>query len=309
MALNDSDLELGRRLARILEARRPVTLGVTMSIVEDLMAADVSLLPALQILASQPIFVQFINSRPDSFLLPLKDSLVAAAADTLSPPLLNRIQSFLNGYMGISTPAKLVAPLNETPRPSAEFPSFVKAGAAGFPATEIADYNRSSSRQDHPEPTLLSSPSVHQHLGAPGSDISGSTSQLERTPQWRQFFSPWVGIPLLAVIGWLLLFKIPAVCSAFDLCSDPPKSNSKDKKPLKTPVKKSGSTTSGPREVDGRQPAAQSPPETSPIPAAPPRYVPPAPRYVQPQRYEAPPPPAQESRQPSSVPLRDEPLW
>lgn len=327
MALTDSDLELGRRLAGILATRRPVTLAVAMSILEDLMGAEVSLLPAMQMLAGQPIFLQFINSGPEAFLLPLKDSLIAASRDTLAPQLVDRVESFLAGYMGISSPQKANGSPPMAAPPTATFPDVVAARSPAFPATEIAEDPFSGNDDSNPQPTLLSTPSERQghnfsagssSFGASASGRSGNISNaLKSIPSWILF-------PILIATGWYVLFKVPAVCEAFDLCSKDTPSKSKQGKP-KPPLSKgsasgagSSSPASPPASSQGR--TAAPAPESAPLRDQPPqpRYIPPTPsyqapppRYIPPaSSYQAPPPAAQESHQPSSsAPLRDEPLW
>jgi hypothetical protein len=313
MALTDSDRELGQRLAGILVTRRPVTLAVAMSILEDLIGAEVSLLPAMQMLAGQPIFLQFINSGPEAFLLPLKDSLIAASRDTLAPQLVDRVESFLAGYMGICSPLKANGSPPMAAPPTATFPDVVAARSPAFPATEIADAPFSGNDGSNPQPTLLSTPPERQghnfsagssSFGASASGHSGNVSNaIKSIPGWILF-------PILIAAGWYVLFKVPAVCDPFDLCSKetPSKSNRGKPKPPPSKGAASGAASSSPAT-----PPASSPGRTAALAPepAPSRHQPSQPRYIPPTpSYQAPPPAAEESHQPSSsAPLRNEPLW
>lgn len=319
MGLNDSDVELGRRLASSLDGRRPVALPMVMGILEDLMAADVSLLPALQILAGQPIFLKFINSPPDALLLPLKDSLIAAAQDTLAGPLVSRVESFLSGYLGVGAPARQVGVAAEPSRSRASFRSLVQAGEAGFPATQIADYGASEAQSETPLPTLLSNPADQHPLQPSAGQGSAPADRGNNVSSWLQSIPAWSALPLVAVVAWVVLFKVPAVCNAFDLCTEASKpatkDNDKNKEGDKTSEPKAGSTSTdkaNPARPTNPAPTVQEAPvgrRQAPPPPAP-QYEPPAPQYAPAPSYQPAPTYAQESPQPSSsAPLRDEPLW
>lgn len=280
------------------------------------MGADVSLLPAMQMLAGQPIFLQFINARSDAFLLPLKDSLRAAARDTLVPQLVERVESFLAGYMGISSPPRTNGLSQVAGSAKASFPDVVAARAAGFPATEIADYQFSQLDEINPQPTLLSTPSERQghNYGAPSSSAGGYQSRhTNNFSDALKSISGWILVTILIGAGWYMLFKVPAVCGAFDLCSKESTSKSKDSKPKKPSQKggSSGAASTSPTAPPASSSGSPAAPASESTPSAPSRYQPPQPRYIPPPpTYQAPPPAAEESYQPSSsAPLREEPLW
>jgi len=314
MPAHDSDSQLGQRFSELLQTRRPVSLPTAMGLLVDLMGAEASLLPSLRMLASQPIFLQFINASPDALLLPLRESLLAAAQDTLAPPLVLRILRFLDGYMGLDPS------VSELPRSSSDlslatsppgFPQVLRSRGDDFPATVVALDASALSGVAIDPPTAFSSStpalqghSLAHHAQAQGGPaavpgLSGLMASIGRIP------SAFL-IPVVVVAGLFSIFKIPAVCKAFDLCSSA-------SEPSKRPVKKAASSAVKPRVTSAPAPVTSAPRVRTivPDPAPAPRYTPPQSPPARP-RYEPPAPryePRVSEEPPISAPPREETPW
>ncbi len=97
MSTQLSDQQLGQHFAQLLKARRPVELQKALNLLQDLMGDDVSLLPSIRLLASQPTFLRFLNTQPDDVPVPQRDALLVNAKEILAPAQITRIANFLDG--------------------------------------------------------------------------------------------------------------------------------------------------------------------------------------------------------------------
>ena len=203
MSTQASDQQLGQRFAQLLKARRPVELQTALNLLQDLMGADVSLLPSIRLLASQPTFLGFLNAQPAKVLLPQRDALLVNAKEILAPAQITRIANFLDGYLGSSSSASELTPVSEPQIPFKEkaapdpsFPKVLSPPSDELPATVV-----------DPFPTPSSPPSNSSQASA---QRVGSKPSLPYGLLW---------IFLVVIAGVVAFFKVPALCEPFDLCS------------------------------------------------------------------------------------------
>ena len=203
MSTQASDQQLGQRFAQLLKTRRPVELQTALNLLQDLMGADVSLLPSIRLLASQPTFLGFLNAQPAKVLLPQRDALLVNAKEILAPAQITRIANFLDGYLGSSSSASELTPVSEPQIPFKEkaapdpsFPNVLSPPSEELPATVV-----------EPFPTPSSPPSISNQ---PSAQRVGNKPPLP-------YGLLWVLIVTISVV--VALFKVPALCEPFDLCS------------------------------------------------------------------------------------------
>ena len=154
MPQRSSDYQLGQLYAERLASRRPIEPSMALNILQDLMGADVSLLPSIRLLASQPTFFQLINAKPSEVLLPQRDALLTAAQEILAPALVKRITNFFDGYLNSGSDQSEAPPFSEpqtqlkedSPKGSS-FPPVLGREAYELPKTVVAESNRSSDAQ------------------------------------------------------------------------------------------------------------------------------------------------------------------
>jgi hypothetical protein len=299
MSYQDSDTQLGSRFAQLLESRRPVQLPKALILLQDLMGADVSLLPSLRLLASQPVFLKFLNSQPSSVLLAQRDTLISSARETLAPPLVTRVTSFLDGYLGRPTqPPKEPDPLRASPAPERlvsaatavpSFPSVLSPAGANLPATVIAETGDEYSLQLR-EPATLPDTSARPNAvlsAAPKKVPIENTILSHLSNTMAKVLVEWLLIGLMSAVGLGALFRLPMVCEVFDLCRKPnkqveqPQKENKKLGPIslpKTNSKASQATVTRsplpprqPTALDWKpKPTAAPPAESAEPPAAPP---------------------------------------
>lgn len=203
MSTQASDQQLGGRFAQHLKTRRPVELQTALNLLQDLMGTDVSLLPSIRLLASQPTFLGFLNAKPEDISLPQRDALLVNAKEILAPAQITRIANFLDGYLGASNPASQSMPASEPQMPFKEkaapepsFPKVLSQPSDELPATLVDPFPAPSS------PTSNSSKASAQRVGNKPSLPYGLL---------------WV--VLVAIAAVVALFKVPALCEPFELCS------------------------------------------------------------------------------------------
>lgn len=301
MSYQDSDTQLGSRFAQLLESRRPVQLPKALILLQDLMGADVSLLPSLRLLASQPVFLKFLNSQPSSVLLAQRDTLISSARETLAPPLVTRVTSFLDGYLGRPTqPPTEPAPLRDSPVPEQlvsaatavpSFPSVLSRAGANLPATVIAETGDEYPLQLQ-EPATLADTSARAKAvlsAAPKKVPIENTLMSHLSNTMAKVLVERLLIGLMSAVGLGALFRLPMICEIFDLCRKPNKQveqpKKENKKPISISLPNDNSKTSQPSEIKPPLPTRQ------PI----------APTWT-------PKPTASPSAE-TAEPLRPEPLW
>ena len=147
MSQSATDHQLGQRFAQLVASRRPIELPIALSLLQDLMGADVSLLPSIRLLASQPTFLQFINAKSEAGLVPQRDELLTTAHEMLAPALVTRIASFLDGYLSAGSDQAQSTPPSEpqmpfkgasTPEPS--FPAVLSKSTDELPSTVVDQF-------------------------------------------------------------------------------------------------------------------------------------------------------------------------
>ena len=212
MSTQASDQQLGQRFAQLLKARRPVELQTALNLLQDLMGTDVSLLPSIRLLASQPTFLGFLNAQPAKVLLPQRDALLVNAKEILAPAQITRIANFLDGYLGSSSSVSELTPASEPQMPFKEkapdpsFPKVLSQPSDELPATVV-----------DPFPTPSSPPSISNQ---PSAQRVGNKPPLPYGLLW---------VLIVTISGVVALFKVPALCEPFDLCS----SSGSDKEELR----------------------------------------------------------------------------
>lgn len=212
MSTQASDQQLGQRFAQLLKTRRPIELQTALNLLQDLMGADVSLLPSIRLLASQPTFLGFLNAQPAEVLLPQRDALLVNAKEILAPVQITRIANFLDGYLGASSTNSESIPTSEPQMPFKEkaaepsFPKVLNQSSDELPATVVDRF-----------PSPSSPPSNNSQASA---QRVGNKSSLPYGLLW---------VVLVAIAGVVALFKVPALCEPFELCS----SSGSDKEQLR----------------------------------------------------------------------------
>ncbi|KGG28602.1 MULTISPECIES: hypothetical protein [unclassified Prochlorococcus] len=203
MSTQASDQQLGQRFAQLLKTRRPVELKTALNLLQDLMGADISLLPSIRLLASQPTFLGFLNTQPAEVLLPQRDALLVNAKELLAPAQITRIANFLDGYLGANNPASQSTPASDpqmpfkdkaAPEPS--FPKVLSQPSEELPATLV-----------DPFPAPSSPPSNSNQASA---QRVGNKPSLPYGLLW---------VVLVAIAAVVALLKVPALCEPFELCS------------------------------------------------------------------------------------------
>jgi len=239
MSTQASDQQLGQRFAQLLKTRRPVELQTALNLLQDLMGADVSLLPSIRLLASQPTFLGFLNAQPAKVLLPQRDALLVNAKEILAPAQITRIANFLDGYLGSSSSASELTPASDPQMPFKEkaapdpsFPKVLTRPSDELPATVV-----------DPFPTPSSPPGNSSQASA---QSVGSKSSLPYSLLW---------VVVVTIAGVVALFKVPALCEPFDLCS----SSGSDKE-----EQSEESEVENPPVNDIEQPPAPRPKQQSP---------------------------------------------
>ncbi len=273
MALQDADCQLGKSFAKHLEKRCPVQLHIALGILKDLMGADVSLFPSLRLLASQPIFLQFINATPGTRLAPQRDQLLTAAQENLAPPIVERIRNFLDGYMEVCHSQEEAKVDKENTKPS--FPSVLNLNSEDLPSTVL----------DHPD-TRTKEPAKVNHI---------SDAQRRR----KQHTNVGLVLFLLALCAAIIgLIKIPNLCQTFGICSseEPEKTNSIEKN--NDSMNNSDQKPSDPSKQQSNQPKVREPNPDKPA----------GPSYQQPYQPAPYTPPAY-TPLPKELPDLPEPLW
>ena len=271
MSTQASDQQLGQRFAQLLKPRRPVELQTALNLLQDLMGADVSLLPSIRLLASQPTFLQFINAKSEAGLVPQRDELLTTSHEMLAPSLVTRIASFLDGYLSARSdqaqstpPSEPQMPFKGTSTPEPSFPAVLSKSSDELPSTGVDQCAK---------PSI--SPAVDH-----SSSHQGGSSQIV------------VGVIIVLIVltglsAAYALFTVPALCEPLGLCSAEEEKTEEQKEREKEDSEKpdeAAETPSTPKEKAPVEPKAESrsPKGESTGPVAP---------------------------VPQSAPQRNEPLW
>ena len=203
MSTQASDQQLGQRFAQLLKARRPVELQKALNLLQDLMGVDVSLLPSIRLLASQPTFLRFLNTQPEDVPLPQRDALLVNAKEILAPAQITRIANFLDGYLGTNSPVSELTRASESQMPFKKkaaqklaFPKVLTKASDELPTTVVEPFSRSA--------------------GTPANSSKAST---EREGSKQQKPYALVLFVLVLSTGVVVLFRHPALCQPFALCS------------------------------------------------------------------------------------------
>ena len=228
MSQQASDHQLGQRFAKLLITRRPIELPAGLGLLQDLMGADVSLLPSIRLLASQPIFLKFINAKPSAVLLPQRDALLATAREMLAPALLTRIANFLDGYLSFGSnqsastpPSEPQMPFKGASRSEPSFPAVLSRSPDELPSTVIdqfAAHSTQSSKEKQARPLSV----VLIVLAAVAVVFAGAIT--------------------------VAVFKVPELCEPIGLCPEEKEPESDQKEVLSTPSAKPPEATPPPSD-------------------------------------------------------------
>ena len=232
MSQQATDHQLGQRFAQLLVTYRPIELATAISLLQDLMGVDVSLLPSIRLLASQPSFLQLVNAKPSAVLLPQRDALLATAREMLAPALLTRIANFLDGYLSFGSnqsastpPSEPQMPFKGASRSEPSFPAVLSRSPDELPSTVIdqfAAHSTQSSKKKQGMPLGV----VLIVLGAVAVVFAGAIT--------------------------LAVFQVPALCEPIGLCPEEKEPESDQKEGLSTPSAKPPEATPPPStpEID-----------------------------------------------------------
>lgn len=251
------DACLGKKLQDYVSGCIPIDISKALNILQDLMGNDPSLLPAVRLISSQPIFLQFLNTQKGSFKPTQIDAILQEASLMLAPSIIERLKWFLEGFAGLTRTAS-VLPI----RPNQRYESSVNE-----PITVIA------------ESTLYS-------------PAPANANRIANLHFYWQILVAVLGIILL-----LGLFRSPLMCKLLNICStvektiDTKKSvdNDKNLRPKPSTVKHKT-----PEKPHSKPPKVQTPKAEPAIPyQSPKNSSPPIPEpYVQPSTPSAQPGPA-----------------
>ena len=219
---------------------------MALNILQDLMGADVSLLPSIRLLASQPTFFQLINAKPSEVLLPQRDALLTAAQEILAPALVKRITNFFDGYLNSGSDQSEAPPFSEpqtqlkedSPKGSS-FPPVLGREAYELPKTVVAESNRSSDAQSTSKqissprasfPSVLSktpdelAPTLIEESSADSSSsITGFAHPAQRGGSRQSLTVVVLSLTVLvaavaAVAAVFAVLKVPAICEPLGFC-------------------------------------------------------------------------------------------
>jgi len=277
------DYDLGCQFARVLKASsgasapslNPYRLS---GLLADVAASDQALVSAFRLLLGQPLFVEFFSGRQPGQAQ--YHSLVALAQESLAPALALRVAEFLDGYLAHFT--------GGSAGPVTPFPVNFQADLDIQPTVVVEDL-ASPSNPSQQEPATVYAPD-----SSPSSAHSASIPEpITRTPGAKLPIKALVlfGFSCLALFA---VFKVPALCEPFGLCSDSGSEQEDGPTKKKSSVKPSAPTT--------EPQALQDQPKS--LPPSTPSARPSSPRSDwsgSSQSMPASPPP--------SAPLREEPLW
>ena len=232
MSQQASDHQLGQRFAKLLITRRPIELPAGLGLLQDLMGADVSLLPSIRLLASQPTFLKFINAKPSAVLLPQRDALLTTAHEILAPALLTRIANFLDGYLSFSSdqsasnpPSEPQMPFKGASRFEPSFPAVLSSSPDELPSTVIDQFAAHSTQ---------------------------SSKEKQARPLGVVLFVLAAVAVVFAGAITVAVFKVPELCEPIGLCPEEKEPESDQKEGLSTPSAKPPEATPPPSlpEID-----------------------------------------------------------
>ena len=246
MSQQATDHQLGQRFAQLLVTYRPIELATAISLLQDLMGVDVSLLPSIRLLASQPSFLQLVNAKPSAVLLPQRDALLTTAREMLAPALVTRIANFLDGYLSSSSEHSVSTPSSEPAMPfkgasasEPSFPAVLSRASEELPSTVVDQFAAHSNSADK---------------GNPPSAQSGAAKQS------RPFALVLIVVAVIAAV--VAAFQIPALCEPLGLC--PAKENDQE-----TKSEKDKSTKEADKTPNTQSSPSNQAPKNQPAPSAP----------------------------------------
>lgn len=341
MPTQASDRQLGQRFAKLLTKHRPIQLQTALNLLQDLMGADVSLLPSIRLLATQPTFLSFLNNLPADTTLPQRDALLVHIDEILAPAQIIRIANFIDGYLDKSNYPSDSTQNNDYKMPLSSdkpsFPDVLIKPIEELPATIVESsqtrsqsiYNKdvsisaSETKQgDKPQSNLKNERAAFPNVliketeGLPDTIVdslpakTGVYNQYQRSAvegAEKQKLPILIisGIAIVIISSLIALFKVPFICETAGLCNT--KSINKDEKKEVNKTKqqveenKNSTSISKPKEM-------LTPPAQKAIPKAEPTYTPPPqPTYKPSPQPTYNPPPQQQTQ--NGLIDRDEPLW
>ncbi len=349
MQTQASDRQLGQRFAKLLTKHRPIQLQTALNLLQDLMGADVSLLPSIRLLATQPTFLSFLNNPPDETMLPQRDALLVNINEILAPAQIKRIANFIDGYLDKSNYISDATRNNDPQMPFSSdkpsFPNVLIRPTEELPAT-IVETSETQSQSLHKKHVSISASEtkqgnepqsnqkneraafpkvlIKQTEGLPETIVDSlpaktgdynqyQQSDIEGTEKQKLPILIISGIAIVIISSLIALFKTPFICETTRICN----SNSIDKDEKKeikqteqqVEKNKNSTSTSEPKKT-------LAPPVKRTIPKAEPTYTPsPQPAYrpsPQPAYRPSPQPayrPSPQQQTQNGLVDRDEPLW
>ena len=250
-----NDWLLGHDFQLKLSKYLPINLSQAINILNDLMADDTSIMPAIKVISSQPLFLAFLNNQNTSNMASQVDALCQESIVMLSSDFASRLRLFLDGYADIkntntySQPSTLIA---SDPLVQNDF--------------EPINSRSPSSRSYVELPTVLADDKDFYELNKPNQPIIPQAFALSNI---LIISISSVVFSLTILIG---IFKFTPACNLLEICS---KSTQK-LSPKNTPRSKKLNKLNVPTQPNlGQQPTSNQQPQ----PAYPPQ---PQPVYTQP---------------------------
>jgi len=249
-----NDWRLGHDFKLKLSKYLPINLSQAINILNDLMADDTSIMPAIKVISIQPLFLAFLNNQNTSHMASQVDALCQESIVMLSPDFASRLRLFLDGYADIknadtySQPSTLIA---SDPLVQNEFDPFISSS--------------SSSRSYVDLPTVLADDNDFSELNKPNQSINSQSFTLSK------ILIVSIASVLFSLSSLIGIFKFTPACNLLEICS---KSTQK-LSPQNTPRSKNLNKLNVPIKPNlGQQPTTTQQPQPAYVPQPQPAYVP-----------------------------------
>ncbi len=295
----DKDYRLGQDFSECIQKIRPDTQQKLLAILNDFAGSDHEIISAFRLLFGDPLYISLFLERPPINLAQVT-SLTSIAQSSLSPSLAKRAETFVRGYFGIAS-CQSSSPASSPPPSSPQ----QSTGPSAF-QQDTNSYESTASE----ESTIFADDEACKegsNTHAPQEGYAGASPRFVKNTNLK----PLLFAVLMGILG-VAIFKVPAICEPFGLCTKREDSGAKDSKGLRSGDIENKSDSSDQPRPNAPQPPpeALSPPSRAPQPQSEGLAPPPAPKAPAPAPPIATPKPAYTpAPQAESAPLRDEPLW
>jgi len=254
-----NDWLLGHNFKLKLSKYLPINLSQAINILNDLMADDTSIMPAIKVISSQPLFLAFLNNQNTSHMASQVDALCQESIVMLSSDFASRLRLFLEGYADIKI-----------------------ANTYSQSSTLIAS---DPLVQNEFEPINSRSPSSHSYVELPTEladdmDFTESNKPNQSTNSSSFALSNILIVCIASVVFSLSIligiFKFTPACNLFEICSKStqklspkktprPNNHNKLNVPIKSNLGQKPTSTQQPQPAYASQPQPVYPPQPQPV--------------------------------------------